>query len=191
MATKKGDLVECILTYPTDSPTKHKPILGRVYEIVSIDKANNLILKGMGKNGFLCSRFELYKGEKMFKLGDHVKLIDNESGSINNIGDIGEITQVEEGSSGFCFRVTVEGIDNECNWSKPEELELVDDQINPKAVDLINSLQLDNESINTWKNGVARALKRYVEDGTVAKGQHCTNCDSTNLIYQEGCLICQ
>jgi ribonucleoside-diphosphate reductase alpha chain len=60
-----------------------------------------------------------------------------------------------------------------------------------KAVDLINSLQLDNESINTWKNGVARALKRYVADGTEAKGQKCTNCNSVNLIYQEGCLTCK
>lgn len=58
------------------------------------------------------------------------------------------------------------------------------------AVDLINSLQLDSESINTWKNGVARALKKYVEDGTQAKGQKCANCSSTNLIYQEGCLTC-
>jgi ribonucleoside-diphosphate reductase alpha chain len=60
-----------------------------------------------------------------------------------------------------------------------------------KIVDLINSLQLDSESINTWKNGVVRALKRYVEDGTQAKGQTCTNCNSTSLIYQEGCLTCK
>ena len=60
-----------------------------------------------------------------------------------------------------------------------------------KIVDLINSLQLDNESINTWKNGVVRALKRYVEDGTKVKGQVCTNCNSENLIYQEGCLTCK
>jgi ribonucleoside-diphosphate reductase alpha chain len=59
-----------------------------------------------------------------------------------------------------------------------------------KVVDLINSLQLD-ESINTWKNGVARALKRYVPDGTEAKKQKCTNCNSTNLLYQEGCLTCK
>lgn len=58
------------------------------------------------------------------------------------------------------------------------------------VVELINSLQLDNESINTWKNGVARALKRYVPDGTHAKGK-CSNCDSTNLMYQEGCLTCK
>ncbi len=59
-----------------------------------------------------------------------------------------------------------------------------------KVVDLINSLQLD-ESINTWKNGVARALKRYVPDGTEAKRQQCQNCSSTNLHYQEGCLTCK
>jgi ribonucleoside-diphosphate reductase alpha chain len=58
-----------------------------------------------------------------------------------------------------------------------------------KVVDLINSLQLD-ESINTWKNGVARALKRFVPDGTEAKKQKCENCNSTNLHYQEGCLTC-
>jgi len=59
------------------------------------------------------------------------------------------------------------------------------------VVDLINSLQLDNESINTWKNGVARALKRFVPDGTEANGQKCMNCSSTNLMYQEGCLTCK
>jgi len=59
-----------------------------------------------------------------------------------------------------------------------------------KVVDLINSLQLD-EAINTWKNGVARALKRYIPDGVEAKKQKCSNCNSTNLYYQEGCLSCK
>jgi len=59
------------------------------------------------------------------------------------------------------------------------------------VVELINSLQLDNESINTWKNGVARALKRFVPDGTAANGQKCSNCNSVNLMYQEGCLTCK
>lgn len=59
-----------------------------------------------------------------------------------------------------------------------------------KVVELINSLQLD-ESINTWKNGVARALKKFVPDGTEAKKQQCQNCNSTNLQYQEGCLTCK
>tara|TARA_R110001606_G_scaffold380033_1_gene540354 strand:+ start:549 stop:3104 length:2556 start_codon:yes stop_codon:yes gene_type:complete len=60
-----------------------------------------------------------------------------------------------------------------------------------KIVELIQSLQLDSESINTWKNGVVRALKRYVEDGTKVKGHTCENCKSDSLIYQEGCLTCQ
>ena len=59
-----------------------------------------------------------------------------------------------------------------------------------KVVDLISSLQLDSESINTWKNGVSRALKRYIVDGTEVRGQKCSNCNSDNLIYQEGCLTC-
>ncbi len=59
------------------------------------------------------------------------------------------------------------------------------------VVDLINSLQLDSESINTWKNGVVRALKRFIADGTVAKKEKCNNCNSSNLIYQEGCLTCK
>ena len=60
-----------------------------------------------------------------------------------------------------------------------------------KVVELINSLQLDSESINTWKNGVTRALKRYIADGTeVGKGE-CDNCGSSELIYQEGCLTCK
>lgn len=59
------------------------------------------------------------------------------------------------------------------------------------VLDLINSLQLDNESINTWKNGVVRALKKFLPDDTEIKGQKCQNCNSTNLMYQEGCLTCK
>lgn len=59
-----------------------------------------------------------------------------------------------------------------------------------KVVELVSSLQLDSESINTWKNGVARALKKYIPNGTVADGQKCPNCGSDKVIYQEGCLTC-
>lgn len=61
----------------------------------------------------------------------------------------------------------------------------------PGVVHLIQSLRLDSETINTWKNGVERALKRYIPDGTKPKtGTKCQECDSNNVIYQEGCLIC-
>ena len=62
----------------------------------------------------------------------------------------------------------------------------------PEVVNLISSLQLDNETINTWKNGVERALKKYIPDGTKAKkGVVCENCGSDVLIYSEGCLTCK
>ncbi len=61
----------------------------------------------------------------------------------------------------------------------------------PDVVNLVSSLRLDSDTINTWKNGVDRALKRYIPDGTKAKkGQSCPECGSKDLIYQEGCLIC-
>jgi len=57
------------------------------------------------------------------------------------------------------------------------------------VVELVSSMKLDSESINTWKNGVERSLKRYIPNGTKAKGK-CGTCSSTSLVYQEGCLIC-
>lgn len=61
-----------------------------------------------------------------------------------------------------------------------------------EVVNLVSSLRLDSETINTWKNGVERALKKYIPNGTKAKkGHKCQECESDNLVYQEGCLICQ
>lgn len=62
----------------------------------------------------------------------------------------------------------------------------------PAVVQLVQSLRLDSETINTWKNGVERALKRYIPDGTKPKtGTKCLECGSESVVYQEGCLICQ
>ena len=59
------------------------------------------------------------------------------------------------------------------------------------VVNLVQGLELDSETINTWKNGVERALKRYIPDGTkVETGQTCSKCGSDSLVYQEGCLTC-
>lgn len=59
------------------------------------------------------------------------------------------------------------------------------------VVRLVTSLHLDSDNINTWRNGVERALKRYIPNGTkVKKGSKCQECGSNSLIYQEGCLLC-
>ncbi|HEY9185948.1 MAG TPA: adenosylcobalamin-dependent ribonucleoside-diphosphate reductase, partial [Salegentibacter sp.] len=94
------------------------------------------------------------------------------------------------------YKTTIEGLSHKFNPEYWNYAKLISSTLRhgmsiEKVVDLINSLQLDSESINTWKNGVARALKRYVADGTLAKKQKCSNCGSSNLMYQEGCLTCQ
>ncbi|WP_298497109.1 adenosylcobalamin-dependent ribonucleoside-diphosphate reductase [uncultured Algibacter sp.] len=94
------------------------------------------------------------------------------------------------------YKTTIEGLSHKFNPEFWNYAKLISSTLRhgmpiDKIVDLINSLQLDSESINTWKNGVVRALKRYVADGTKVKGQVCTNCESENLIYQEGCLTCK
>ncbi|OUR92194.1 ribonucleoside-diphosphate reductase, adenosylcobalamin-dependent [Flavobacteriales bacterium 34_180_T64] len=94
------------------------------------------------------------------------------------------------------YKTTIEGLSHKFNPEFWNYAKLISSTLRhgmpiDKIVDLINSLHLDSASINTWKNGVVRALKRYVEDGTHVKGQSCDNCDSENLIYQEGCLTCK
>ena len=94
------------------------------------------------------------------------------------------------------YKTTIEGLSHKFNPEYWNYAKLISSTLRhgmpiEKVVDLNNSLQLEGESINTWKNGVARALKRFVTDGTEAKGQKCDNCTSTNLIYQEGCLTCK
>ena len=62
----------------------------------------------------------------------------------------------------------------------------------PDVVNLVSSLYLDNENINTWKNGVERTLRKYIPNGTKPKrGTVCPDCDSENLMFLEGCLTCQ
>lgn len=92
------------------------------------------------------------------------------------------------------YKTTVEGLSHKFDPEYWNYAKLISSTLRygmpiEKIIDLINSLQLDSQSINTWKNGVVRALKRYVEDGTSAKGR-CQNCNSDQLVYQEGCLTC-
>ncbi len=95
------------------------------------------------------------------------------------------------------YRVTFEGLSRLFNQEYWNYAKLVSGVLRhgmpiPSVINLIGSLKLDSETINTWKNGVERALKKYIPDGTKAKkGVTCENCKSENLIYTEGCLTCQ
>jgi ribonucleoside-diphosphate reductase alpha chain len=93
------------------------------------------------------------------------------------------------------YKTTIEGLSYKFNpvfWNYAKLISGVLRHGMPihKVVDTVTSLQLDNDTINSWKAGVARALKKYIPNGTVAEGATCGECGSKNVIYQEGCLTC-
>ena len=94
------------------------------------------------------------------------------------------------------YKTTVEGLSEKFNPEYWNYAKLISGVLRYRmpidhVIKLVSSLQLKDESINTWKNGVERALKKYVTDGTEAKGQVCPVCGHETLVYQEGCLICK
>lgn len=93
------------------------------------------------------------------------------------------------------YKTTIEGLSEKFNpefWNYAKLISGVLRYGMPidQVVKLISSLELNNQSINTWKMGVERALKKYLPNGSEAKGQKCPKCGNETLIYQEGCLIC-
>ncbi|MBR6284424.1 MAG: adenosylcobalamin-dependent ribonucleoside-diphosphate reductase [Muribaculaceae bacterium] len=93
------------------------------------------------------------------------------------------------------FKTTIEGLSEKFNpefWNYAKLISGVLRYGMPieQVLKLVSSLELDNQSINTWKMGVERALKKYLPNGTKASGQTCPNCGQETLVYQEGCLIC-
>lgn len=94
------------------------------------------------------------------------------------------------------YRVTMEGLSRSFNqeyWNYAKLISGILRHNMPinQVVELIQGLNVEQENINTWKNGVARALKKFVPDGTVVKDP-CSNCgDPDGLVYKEGCLICK
>ena len=94
------------------------------------------------------------------------------------------------------YKTTVEGLSEKFNPEYWNYAKLISGVLRYRmpidhVIKLVSSLQLKDQSINTWKNGVERALKKYMVDGTEAKGQVCPSCGQETLVYQEGCLICK
>ena len=93
------------------------------------------------------------------------------------------------------YKTTIEGLSDKFNpefWNYAKLISGVLRYGMPidQVLKLVGGLELDSQSINTWKMGVERALKKYLPNGTKASGQKCPNCGAETLIYQEGCLIC-
>jgi ribonucleoside-diphosphate reductase alpha chain len=94
------------------------------------------------------------------------------------------------------YKVTIEGLSEKFDKEYWNYAKLISSVLRYQmpidlCIKLIGSLDLGSENINNWKNGVERALKKYVQDGTAVKGEKCSVCGSESLVYQEGCLICK
>lgn len=95
------------------------------------------------------------------------------------------------------YRITIEGLSRSFNKEYWNYAKLISGVLRhgmplPHVVDLIENLNLYNDSINTWKTGVERALKKFIPDGTEAIDKHCNECgDPSGLYYEEGCLKCK
>ena len=92
------------------------------------------------------------------------------------------------------FKTTIEGLSEKFNPEFWNYAKLISGVLRygmpiPQVLKLVSSLELDSQSINTWKMGVERALKRYINNGEAA-AERCPNCGQDTLVYQEGCLIC-
>lgn len=94
------------------------------------------------------------------------------------------------------YRITIEGLSRSFkkeywNYAKLISSVLRHGMPLPDVVDLVTGLNLYNDHINTWKNGVARSLKKFIPDGAQAKDKSCPDCDDPEgLVYEEGCLKC-
>lgn len=94
------------------------------------------------------------------------------------------------------YRVTIEGLSRAFNKEYWNYAKLISGVLRQgmaiqNVVDLINGLHLNDESLNTWKNGLVRSLKRFIPNGTTAEGVKCPECEAEALTYEEGCLNCK
>lgn len=114
---------------------------------------------------------------------------------IKTINDEGERSYDFQFKNKRGYKTTIEGLNSKFNpefWNYAKLISGVLRYGMPidQVIKLVQGLELDNETINTWKNGVERALKKYLPNGSEAKGQKCPVCEQETLIYQEGCLKC-
>ena len=115
---------------------------------------------------------------------------------IKNIGEDGVKRYDFQFENRRGYKTTIEGLSEKFNKEYWNYAKLISGVLRYRmplihVLKLVNTLDLESANINTWKTGVERALKKYVTDGTEAKGQKCPVCGHESLVYQEGCLICK
>lgn len=183
---KKEDAEEALVTRAPKRPEKLE---------ADVIKFNNNQEKWVAVVGIYKDRpYEIFTGraEDSFSILQHT-----ETGWVIK-------TKLEDGSSRYDFqyldkdgfRITIEGLSRTFNKEYWNYAKLISGVLRhgmplEYAVDMVSSLNLNEESLNTWKNGVVRALKRYIPNGTVAVDNECPKCGEEALVYEEGCLTCK
>lgn len=95
------------------------------------------------------------------------------------------------------YRVTIEGLSRSFSKEYWNYAKLISGVLRhgmplQRVVDLVDGLNAEQDYINNWKNGVVRALKQFIPDGTQAVKSACPECkDPQGLQYKEGCLMCK
>lgn len=188
VANEINDDLEQLFVGETKAPERPKSLNGVVVRF------NNNSEKWMAVVGLLNDRpYEVFTGraEDSFQLPECV-----DSGFV--------IKSDDEGNSRYDFRyedkggysVTIQGLSRSFDpvyWNYAKLISGVLRHGMPlmDVVHMIDNLHLNDDSLNTWKNGVIRALRRFIPKGTEAVGATCAQCGDEALIYEEGCLICK
>ena len=94
------------------------------------------------------------------------------------------------------YKITIEGLSRSFNMEFWNYAKLISGILRhgmplPSVVDVVSNLHLNDESLNTWKNGVVRALKKFIPNGTTPVQNMCPSCGDPSLVYEEGCLNCK
>ncbi len=137
--------------------------------------------------------YEIFTGraEDIFRLPEYV----TKGWVIKAVDDEGKKRYDFQFTDRDGYRVTIEGLSRSFNKEYWNYAKLISGVLRQgmrldKVVELVSGLNAEEDYINTWKNGVVRALKRYVPDGTKVEKEACPHCHTTNLVYKEGCVIC-
>ncbi len=193
---KKGDAT---LMQPASAPCKHPEVTEvrpRVLECDVVRFQNNkekwVAFVGL-LNGY---PYEIFTGLQDDDEGIVLPKTVTKGKIIKQIDETGKRRYDFQFENKRGYKTTVEGLSEKFNPEYWNYAKLISGVLRYRmpiehVIRLVSSLQLKDESINTWKNGVERALKKYVTDGTEAKGQKCPVCGQETLVYQEGCLICK
>ena len=179
-----------LICYPEHTPKRPKELIADVVKFQN-NKEKWIAFIGLNEG----RPYEIFTGIQDDDEGIVVPKNLHNGKIIKNVDDNGAKRYDFQFSNRRGYKTTIEGLSEKFNSEYWNYAKLISGVLRygmpiDQVIKLVSGLELDSESINTWKNGVERALNKYLPKGTLAKGQTCPTCGNESLIYQEGCLHC-